>query len=169
MSEPLPARIPGCAVNLLARPEWFIDPSVVTRARLSGAGWMARLLSGKLFAGIEISAITLGHKINIRKMDHYDPHSPRGLALLAHELKHVEQYERYGRLGFYLKYLRDYLRHGYGQERLTLEQEAYLFQGQVKEHLLQEFAGNPGCPLCIEMAEPHTPNPAFIKTPAEVF
>ncbi len=169
MSEPLPARIPGCAVNLLARSEWFTDPNVVTRARLSEAGWVARLLSSKLFAGTGISAITLGHKINFRKLDRYDPHSPRGLALLAHELKHVEQFERYGRVGFYVKYLWDYLRYGYGKERLAIEEEAYRFQAQVKEHLAREFADNPGCYPCLEMAEPHTTNPAFIKTIPEVF
>ena len=169
MSEPLPARIPGCAVNLLARPEWFADPNVVTRARLSEAGWVARLLSSKFFAGTEISAITLGHKINFCKLDRYDPHSPRGLALLAHELKHVEQFEHYGRVGFYLKYLWDYLRHGYGKEGLAIEKEAYRFEAQVKVHLTREFDGNPECHSCLEMAEPHTPNPNFIKTLPELF
>ena len=169
MSEPLPARIPDCAVNLLARPEWYTDPGVVTRARLSEAGFVARFLSSKRFAGAEISAITLGRTINIRKMERYDPHSPRGLALLAHELKHVEQYERYGRVRFYLKYLSDYLRHGYGENEVALEAEAYQLERQVKKHLEQEFADNPGRKPCLEMAEPHTPDPAFAKTTPEEF
>ena len=113
MSEKLPQRIPACAVNMLARPEWFADPEIVTRVQLTEASRIARFISSKRFAGTGVSAITLGHTIHIRKPERYNPHTPSGLALLAHEIKHVEQYEQHGPLGFYTRYLWDYARsHG---------------------------------------------------------
>src|SRR5512134_2887359 len=44
MSSQIPRRIPRCAVNLLARAEWFADPLVVSRARLGEAKGIPRLL-----------------------------------------------------------------------------------------------------------------------------
>jgi Domain of unknown function (DUF4157) len=163
MSNKLPERIPLCAANLLARREWFADPSVVSRAKLDEATGISRLLSSPLFAGQPIGAITLSRTIHFRMVDEYDPHTPAGLALLAHEIKHVEQYEKDGLAKFYLKYLLAYVRHGYGQ-LVPFEAEAYALQVQVETHLTAEFENNPGRPPCLEMTDPHTPNGAFVKT-----
>jgi hypothetical protein len=167
MSNELPSRIPACAVNMLARPEWFADPGVVSRVRLSEASRIARFISDKRFAGTGVSAITLGHTIHIRKPERYNPHSASGLALLAHETKHVEQYEQVGRLGFYARYLWDYVRYHYRGVRF--EKEAYAFQEAVKGHLLEEFEANPGLSPCQEQADPHTPNDAFAQKTPPVF
>lgn len=167
MADELAGRIPACAVNMLARQEWFSDPGVVSRAKLTKASWFARLLSSRRFAKTETVAITLGRTIHI-KMDEFNPHTVSGLALLAHEVKHVEQYERKGMFGFVAGYLGDYLFHGYG-ESVSFEAEAYEFERQVRAHLAEEFGDNPGRTPCQEMAEPHTPNGAFAKTVPEVF
>ena len=164
----LPARIPPCAQHVLARPEWFADPDVIGRARLGEATGLARLLSSPFFARREIGAITLGHTIHFRLLDNYDPHVPWGLALLAHELKHVEQFERDGWLQFYAKYVWAYVFHGYG-ESVPFEAEAYEFQRQVQAHLTAEFESNPDCQICREMGEPHTPEAAFVMQPAAAF
>jgi hypothetical protein len=168
MSDKLPEKIPPCAVNLLARREWYTDPQVVGRARLSEATGLARLLSSLFFARQPIGAITLNRTIHFRMTDEYDPHTPTGLALLAHELKHVEQYEKEGLVKFYLKYLWAFIRHGYGQT-VPFEAEAYELQGQVETHLTTEFEKNPGRAPCIEMTDPHTPNGAFVKATPPIF
>jgi len=158
----LPERIPPCAVKMLARPEWFADPGVVSRARLSGATGLAQLFSSRFFARTEIGAITLGRVIHFRMSEQYDPHSAWGLALLAHELKHVEQYEKDGWCKFYAKYLWAYVFHGYG-ESVPFEAAAYEFQRQVQAHLTAEFENNLGCSPCCEIGDPHTPNETFVK------
>ena len=158
----LPERIPACAAKMLARPEWFTDPGIVSRARLSPAIGLAQLFSGKFFARTEIGAITLGRVIYFRMLEQYDPHSPWGLAFLAHELKHVEQYEKDGWPKFYAQYLWAYAFHGYG-ESVPFEAEAYEFQRHVQAHLIAEFENNPGRSPCCEMGDPHTPNEMFVK------
>ena len=62
----------------------------------------------------------------------FDPTSTSSLALLAHELKHVEQYRAMGRLRFLARYLRDLAgnRMQYSKE-LPLEAEAYALQAKV--------------------------------------
>jgi hypothetical protein len=167
MNDKLPSGIPACAVNMLARPEWFADPEIVTRVRLTEASRIAHFISSKRFAGTGVSAITLGRTIHMRKPERYDPHSAKGLALLAHEIKHVEQYEQAGRIRFYARYLWDYVRYRY--RGVSFEEEAYAFQEVVKEHLLEEFEANPGLSPCQEQADPHTPNDAFVKTTPPVF
>lgn len=168
MNSQIPRRIPRCAVNLLARAEWFADPLVVSRARLGEAKGISRLLSSRMLAGQEIGAITLGTTIYYRQPQLYNPHTVQGLAVLAHELKHVEQYERNGWLKFYARYIWDFRSHGYG-ESVSFEAEAYEFQRRVETYLLTEFEYNFKCRLCQEMVEPHTPNSAYIKTAPPMF
>ncbi|MBL6965632.1 MAG: DUF4157 domain-containing protein [Anaerolineales bacterium] len=140
---PLPKEIPACAARLLARPEWFADPGIVHRTKLAKARGVARWLSSPRFAGTEIAAITLGHTIYFRQIEAYTPHTPCGLALLAHEIKHIEQVERHGLLSFYWRYWLDYRKHGYG-EALPFEMEANRFERLVRVQLKNEFALNAG-------------------------
>ena len=163
----LPKEIPACAARLLARPEWFADPGIVHRTKLAKARGLARRLSSPRFAGTEIAAIALGHTIYFRQMEAYNPHAPRGLALLAHEIKHIEQVERYGLVSFYWRYWLDYRQQGYG-EALPFETEAYQFERLVRMQLKKEFALNAGRTPCLEMAAPHSPNPAFSLTGFQV-
>ncbi|MBC8507500.1 MAG: DUF4157 domain-containing protein [Anaerolineales bacterium] len=163
----IPKKLPPCAIHMLARPNWFADPGVVSRARLAVAGWLPRFLSSHRFAGTEIAAITLGHTIYFRKLELYNPHTLKGLALLAHELKHVEQFEREGARQFYSNYFSEYRKHGYSEE-ITLEAEAYVFERRIFAHLLKEFKHNAGRPLCWDQTGPHTPNVEFVQTPINV-
>jgi hypothetical protein len=63
---------------------------------------------------------------------HFDPTSISSLALLAHELKHVEQYRAMGHVRFLARYFRDLAgnRMRYSKE-LPLEAEAYALQARV--------------------------------------
>jgi hypothetical protein len=160
--------IPACAIHLLARPEWYSDLAVFQRARLKPAGWFTSFISSERFSGGAVAAITLGRTIYLRTPDAYDPHSLAGLALLAHELKHVEQYEQIGFFRFYYRYLRGYLSRGYGED-IPIEAEAYAFERVVLEHLRHEFDANGSRKMCVEMAPPHTPNLAFEKIKPEAF
>lgn len=170
MSNLVPKKLPPCAEDLLARPEWFTDPEVVKRARVAQANAFARFLSSPRFSGTEsIWAITLGRTIHIRRLEQYDPHTPTGLALLAHELKHVGQYAREGLANFLTKYLRSYASKGGYSSAVAFETEAYEFQERVEAHFTMEFANSPGIGCCQEKAEPHTPNSNFFKTVPEVF
>jgi len=162
MTEQIPKSIPACAEQMLARPSWFADPGVVRRTRLAIAGWLPRVLSSRIFAGTEIAAITLGRVIYFRKPDFYNPHTPHGLAFLAHEIKHVEQFERHGWAVFCFRYFIEYLRHGYGA-RISFEAEAFEFERQVSDNLRKEFKHNPGRSICWDRAGPHLPNNDFIR------
>src|SRR5690606_728817 len=67
----------------------------------------------------------------------YDPTSPRSLALLAHELKHVEQYRQLGHIRFLWTYMRDRLRAGQYSRDLPLEQGPYALQDEVRTALAE--------------------------------
>ena len=152
MPKQIPTHIPECAANLIARPEWFADPSIVFRVQLRHATGLARFFSGSRFAKRAIDAITFGHTINYRDIDGFDDQTPAGLALLAHELKHVEQFERDGAIGFFLKYLRDYFRFGYG-DKIPYEDEAYALQRHIRMHLKREFSDNHPIDPCLNPTE----------------
>lgn len=56
----------------------------------------------------------------------YEPDDPAFLALLAHEVKHIEQFRRYGYVRFLVRYFWDLGRSGFRYSpRLPLEAEAY--------------------------------------------
>jgi hypothetical protein len=62
----------------------------------------------------------------------FDPANPASLALLAHELKHVEQYRALGHVRFLSRYLYDLARNRLRYSRsLPLEAEAYALQARV--------------------------------------
>lgn len=166
MSNSLPEKIPACAINVLAREEWFADPQVLARVKLAEPNLLARIITSPPFNRRKVSAVTLGHTIYYCKRERYDPHSPDGLALLAHEAKHVEQYEREGLVKFCAKYVLAFLSKGYGKS-IPFEGEAYQFEGKVETHLEQEFADNQGRASCQEMGPPHTPNGAYVKATPE--
>ena len=62
----------------------------------------------------------------------YDPASPRSMALLAHELQHIEQYRAMGHLPFLFTYMRDRIRAGEYRRDLPLEAEPYALQEEVR-------------------------------------
>ena len=168
MTEIIPERIPDCAVRLLARPEWFADPGIVRRAKLKLASGVAAFLSSERFSKGRTKAITLGKTIYFCGVEQFQPHTVEGLALIAHELKHVEQYERDKLLGFYIRYLFGYIRHGNARD-LGYESTAYAFEDFVKDHLQDEFNENANRDPCIQIGESHTPNLEFILREPIIF
>jgi hypothetical protein len=69
---------------------------------------------------IGMAAITLGDHVLIRS-GRYDPDTPRGLALIAHEAMHVAQYRRHGRIGMAARYLWGQLKCGFRHDRHPME------------------------------------------------
>jgi len=125
----LPCRLPQDAIESLKWKEWFPDPSVVDRARAVILPFCPRYIA------MRRRAITLGHLIIFTKRRYYDPCSPQGLALLAHELKHVEQYRREGLCRFLWRYFSHWLKVGYDLERHPYEREATEFEARVRAQL----------------------------------
>jgi hypothetical protein len=109
---------------------WFpdLDMQSVTLVHGGPVCWFVRSV-------IKQGAMTVAPYVFYGKSS-FDPARPRSLALLAHELKHVEQYGQRGRAGFLLKYLVDKARNGFKySETLPLEQEAYELQREVEKKL----------------------------------
>ena len=123
-----------CVIQTLGR--WLPDPDLA-RANIISSGFVARLVKKFDRAGI-----TFGKTILFGE-GYYDPFSPRGIALLAHELKHVQQYKKEGTIRFVLRYLWDWGRLGckYSRE-IPFENEAYDLEERVKRHLEREFSEN---------------------------
>jgi hypothetical protein len=126
-------QLPPCVIQTLQR--WF--PSAdLTRANVVSSGFRARLTKRMKRAGF-----TFGRTVLLGEGD-YDPFSPRGLALIAHELKHVLQYENKGTAKFVVRYLWDWGRLGRYSKKIPFENEAYDLEEKVKEHLIREFSAN---------------------------
>ncbi len=72
--------------------------------------------------------------------DIYDTDNLRSVALLAHELKHVQQYRARGHVVFLSRYLWDLARRGFRcSPDLPLEAEAYKLQAEVRQTLAPRF------------------------------
>lgn len=125
----MPRRLPQDAVENLKRKEWFPNPSVIDRARAVILPFCPRYIAKRR------RAITLGHFVIFTKRRYYDPRSIHGLALLAHELKHVEQYRREGPLRFLWRYLFHWLKVGYDLERHPYEREAAELETRIQAQL----------------------------------
>ena len=67
--------------------------------------------------------------------DPYDVTSASSMALLAHELKHIEQYASMGHVRFLFTYVRDRLRAGEYRRDLPLEVDPYALQRVVESAL----------------------------------
>lgn len=63
-------------------------------------------------------AMTLGHTIHVRS------ESPLSASTMRHELVHVRQFERYGFVGFLVRYLWQCARYGYRNAPLEVEARA---------------------------------------------
>lgn len=124
MSEPIPETAID-AVRSFAR---AIDLGRVRLVRRGPVAWFVRRV-------LRQGAMTLGHRIYFGKAQ-FDPRSGRSLALLVHELKHVEQFERLGRFGFFRRYAGALARNRFRYSHdLPLEAEAYEAQRVALEPL----------------------------------
>lgn len=160
MPDTLPLVLPACCIEVLGRPGWF-DPALLAAIRLRPANAFVRAISSPRVAGKEISATTLGETIYFRQPERFDPTSPAGLALLAHEIRHVEQYrDRGGVVRFALAYISEYMRGGYGTG-ISFEADAYQVGRIVYAHLEEEFAYNAGQPPCVLTPAGYVPNALY--------
>ncbi len=160
-SDTLPSTLPECCIHVLGRPSWY-SRELLRSVRVKSANAFVRLISSPQVAGTEITATTIGDTIYFRRPEGFDPHSPSGLALLAHEIRHVEQYREHGGVvGFAIDYVRQYLQSGYGED-ISFEAEAYELQRIVYAHLAEEFAYNDGVSHCVMTpAGEHSVNLAY--------
>jgi hypothetical protein len=79
--------------------------------------WLARLAAAKLKSNSV--ALVMGKTIHLHGVDrHQFLQNP---AWVRHELKHVEQYQRLGKMNFLAQYLAEWIRHGYHNNRFEIE------------------------------------------------
>ena len=97
------------------------------------------------FARITPAAYTSGNNIHFAP-GKYDPDSASGIARIAHEITHTEQYCRYGKLRFRVKYLRFFFKNKSKQlsddeayYTIPFEKEAYEKAANVKKYLQAEW------------------------------
>lgn len=79
--------------------------------------WLAKLAAIKLKANQ--AAIVFGNTIHLHNTSRAEFLSNK--EWLAHELKHVEQYQQHGFAGFLFKYLLEWVRKGYYNNRFEKE------------------------------------------------
>lgn len=107
-------------------PDWA--PTLDYDIRLA-LPWWAQLMMGFTPGAV---ALTIGRTVYIRP-GHYMPATPGGLAIIAHELCHVRQWQDLGAVRFAWRYLWEFMRHGY--YGISLEREAYALQSEIAERL----------------------------------
>lgn len=108
--------------------QWFpmvLVQQVVIRSAPAWVRALMRLTPGAIM-------MTVGNTIYVRDESMIDWSSARDQAVLAHELRHVEQYQEYGMIGFLLRYTLDWLRNGYRGVRFEID--AYALQRQVQTY-----------------------------------
>jgi hypothetical protein len=131
-------RIPSEIKNILAP---FFPTLNLDRIRLYTGG----LRIGYILLLINrATAITFGKRIYFARgmLDDLVHSGLAGIALIAHELTHVRQYQEIGFLKFLNLYLRDYLRsringkdHYTAYLNVSFEQEAYACEKEIFEKL----------------------------------
>lgn len=113
---------------------WFSQPTLES-VRIVQNGpvcWFVRVV-------LRQSAMTVASYIFFGR-SRYDPARLASIALLAHEIKHVEQYQHYGHARFLLLYVWHLARNRFRYSRdLPLEAEAYPLQAEVRAALGPRF------------------------------
>ncbi|HWC30752.1 MAG TPA: DUF4157 domain-containing protein [Dehalococcoidia bacterium] len=121
-------RIDGATANRL-RP-WFPDLDMQSVVLVHGGPvcWFVRSV-------IRQGAMTVAPYVFYGRSS-FDATRVESVALLAHELKHVQQYRELGRLGFLVRYFVAKARNGFRySEDLPLEKDAYALQREVENSL----------------------------------
>jgi len=107
----------------------YVDPqSLATfRARtVTPWAWLPRVLRA--------GAVTLGADVCFKR-DAYDPLSPRGLALIAHECVHVRQYRELGATRFLVSYAWGMVTSRGSHDSHPMELEAEALQARLRVEL----------------------------------
>jgi len=90
---------------------------VCMKVNIQENSWLAKLAAAKLKAGQ--AAIVFGNTIHLNNTSRAE--FLKDKEWLCHELKHVEQYRQYGFVGFLVKYLIEWIRNGYYNNRFEKE------------------------------------------------
>jgi hypothetical protein len=101
------------------------------KVRIREGAWIARIAARRLSYGRV--AIVVGRTIYLHNATAADFLSSR--RWMIHELVHVEQYSRYGWMGFLIRYLTEYAKNGYWNNKY--EVEARRREGEVA--LLEQY------------------------------
>ena len=102
------------------------------RVRINTSGFSTRILNR-----IHAAGVTIGHYIFVTPQ-YSNFKSLQSLAVIAHELKHVEQVERLGFIHNALSYTREFALHGFKYSMdLPLEKEAYDFERIIIKRYIQ--------------------------------
>ncbi len=123
MSAPLPEM----AIEQLAP---YVERQYLERMRVINDG-PGRFVPVLLATG----AVTIGSRTFFKK-GKYDPLSARGLALIAHESMHIQQYDEMGVLRFFARYLVGQLQCGFRHDDHPLERELVRRQKEIRQALL---------------------------------
>ena len=89
----------------------------MTKVRIKENSWVARLAARKLACGQV--AIVIGNTVYLHNVSKSRFLASRRWVL--HELKHVEQFEEHGFLRFMMKYVWEYVKSGYFQNKYEVE------------------------------------------------
>jgi hypothetical protein len=108
----------------VAKPE--ITP---LRARIREKSWLARIASWKL--GEKQVAMVMGRTVHLANTTREEFLEDK--TWVCHEIIHLLQYRQYGLIGFWWRYLWDYVRYGYHQIRFEKEARA----GEKDERFLE--------------------------------
>jgi hypothetical protein len=103
----------------------------VNKVRIKENSWIAKLAARKL--GYTQLAIVLGKTVYLHNTT--KSHFIANKRWVIHELKHVEQFEQHGFTGFLLKYLLEYARNGYYQNKYEVEARL----AERNEELLRKY------------------------------
>jgi hypothetical protein len=131
MSEPLPPEV----IERLVRHD-LSERNLREMRVVTGNPW--RRIPPLFRAG----AMTFGRRV-IFKQGRYDPTTGSGLALIAHESGHIEQYRDLGWFRFFWRYGRGLLTTR-GHDNHPMERELVEMQDRLEPLLVAELAGERG-------------------------
>lgn len=102
------------------------------KVRIKENSWLAKLAAIKLKS--ESVAIVFGRTIHLYNAGRGDLLSNRDW--LCHELTHVQQYQHYGFTGFIVRYLAEWIKNGYYNNRFEIEAR----NNEKNEKLIKQFS-----------------------------
>lgn len=125
-------KLPEEAIRQLA--EFVDEPDLRTVRIVAGRPWCW------LPALFGMGAVTIAPFVIFRD-GRFDPATPKGLALLAHEVGHIRQVREMGRVRFYAAYGWGQVRCGFRHDRHPLEIPCIELQRHVRQALRSRGGG----------------------------
>ena len=92
-------------------------PGLPAGVRVKENSWLARLAAAKLKS--KSVALVIGKTIHLHGVSR--ERFLQNPIWVRHELKHVEQYQRLGKINFLASYIAEWMRHGYHNNKFEIE------------------------------------------------